>query len=572
MVAVQGAVTVAAGVLAPGHLGELTGYVPFELADDVLEQTLTTERRVRLLPSRVGIYFVLALALFPGLGYLRAWGKLTAGLDGLGLARPSEKALRDLRLRLGEAPLRLLFETLAGPAAGPGTPGVRYLRWRTVAFDGCSSVKVPDRPRIVEWLGKIRYHQGEAGYPALRIMALCETGTRALIGAVLGTPCGGEADLARQLLHLLDGSMLLLDDRGFDSGDFIAAAAATRAQLLVRLAAHRAPARWAVLDDGTYLTVIGGVRLRIIDARVTVTADGGAPPGGRHLLATTLLDPRRYHAAGLVSLYHERWEVEVAFFSLRHTLQQGLVMRSQDPVSLRQEAWAQLAVYQALRRAMTDAVESVPGTDPDRASFTVALETAREQVTAAAGIAPDDPRPGQGRIARQVLDALLPPRRPRTSPRKVKSPTSRYSGRGGQPKPGAAGRITAVSVTITPAAAAGLRDLLLQLMRTSPHRTWHPRQLCAGLALPGRRDISGELSRGLKEGILTRPAPSTYALHPDWIGPADPAGHPLLDTEPSPLTTRHWTSQALPGRNGGAIAARKVSDTAGDKCMEAPRR
>ena len=30
--------------------------------------------------------------------------------------------------------------------------------------------------------------------------------------------------------------------------------------------------------------------------------------------------------------------------------------------------WALLAVYQALRTAITDAVQSVPGTDPDRAS------------------------------------------------------------------------------------------------------------------------------------------------------------------------------------------------------------
>ena len=77
------AVTVAAGVFAPGHLGELTPYLPFELVDDVLEQTRTVQRRLRDLPSRVGVYFVLALGLFPGLGYARVWGKLIAGLAGL---------------------------------------------------------------------------------------------------------------------------------------------------------------------------------------------------------------------------------------------------------------------------------------------------------------------------------------------------------------------------------------------------------------------------------------------------------------------------------------------------------
>ena len=62
------AVTVAAGVFAPGHLGELTQYLPFELVDCVLEDTRRVQRRLRDLPSRVGVYFVLALCLFPEAG------------------------------------------------------------------------------------------------------------------------------------------------------------------------------------------------------------------------------------------------------------------------------------------------------------------------------------------------------------------------------------------------------------------------------------------------------------------------------------------------------------------------
>jgi hypothetical protein len=48
-VAVSRSITAAAGVFAPGHLGELTQYLPFELVDDVLEQTKTTQRRLRRL-------------------------------------------------------------------------------------------------------------------------------------------------------------------------------------------------------------------------------------------------------------------------------------------------------------------------------------------------------------------------------------------------------------------------------------------------------------------------------------------------------------------------------------------
>ncbi len=192
MVTVTRAVTVAAGVLAPGHLGELTPWLPFELVDDVLAQTRTVQRRLRVLPSRVGVYFVVALGLFPGLGYGQVWGKLTAGLDGLGLPAVSEKALRDVRRRLGPAPLKALFEVVAGPLAPPRVPGVSWRGLRTVAFDGCSSLRVPDTGRNRAWLGRIGHKAGFAGYPLLHLVALAETGTRGLLGAVLGAAADGD--------------------------------------------------------------------------------------------------------------------------------------------------------------------------------------------------------------------------------------------------------------------------------------------------------------------------------------------------------------------------------------------
>ena len=147
------------------------------------------------------------------------------------------------------------------------------------------------------------------------------------------------------------------------------------------------------------------------------------------------------------------------------------MLPAQDPVGVQQEIWAQLAVYQALRRAMTDAVESAPGTDPDRAAFTVALETARDQLIAADGIVPVPGRHDCGRIGRAILENLLPPRRPRTAPRKVKCPISRYATHPGQPYPAGTACITVISIVICPAhAPAGRRDRALQLMRTAPHR------------------------------------------------------------------------------------------------------
>ncbi|WP_258044634.1 transposase domain-containing protein [Streptomyces sp. SM11] len=123
-------------MFAPGHLGELTQIVDFALVDAVLEETGTVERRLRLLPSRVVVYFVLALALFEHHSYRTVWSKLTAALTPLALVRPAGSSLTRARRRVGAAPLRRLFETLAGPVARPGQDGSFYRGLRTVAVDG----------------------------------------------------------------------------------------------------------------------------------------------------------------------------------------------------------------------------------------------------------------------------------------------------------------------------------------------------------------------------------------------------------------------------------------------------
>jgi Insertion element 4 transposase N-terminal/Transposase DDE domain len=440
---------VAAGVFAPGHLGELTQVVPFELADAVLAEAGAVQRRVRLLPLRAGLYFVLAMCLFPDAGYGGVWARLTAGLDGLGLAVPSGRALRGLRRRVGVASVKLLFEVLAGPLGQPRMPGVRFGPYRTVAFDGCRSVRVADTEANRAWLGKPSGSElVPAGYPLLQLMTVCETGTRALLGAAFGPPDRGEVAWARQLLGVLDSSMLVLADRAFDDGGFMAAVAATGAQFLIRLKSNRRPPVLARLPDGSVLSEIAGVRVRIITAQVTVTCHDGTTYSGAYLLATTLDSHRSYPAAALVSLYHERWEHEVTYLALRHTLLAGRVLRSGDPAGVEQEMWALLALYQALRTAVTDAAGTAPGTDPDRISYQVAVQAARDTVIQASGVITAEPDLA-GTIGRAVLAALHPPRRPRTSPRKVKSPLSRWNKRDpGKPQANLA--ITSITADITP--------------------------------------------------------------------------------------------------------------------------
>jgi hypothetical protein len=73
--------------------------------------------------------------------------------------------------------------------------------------------------------------------------------------------------------------------------------------------------------------------------------------------------------------------------------------------------------------------ETYPGLDPDRASFTTALQTARDQLVTAQGIDPTAAVDRLGMIGRAVLAPLLPTRRLRYGNRNVKCTTSRYHAR-----------------------------------------------------------------------------------------------------------------------------------------------
>jgi hypothetical protein len=226
------AVTVAGGRFAPGHLGELTQLVPFEMVDEALAQTRTVQSRVRDLPSRVVVYLLLAACLFPGLGYPGVWAKLTAGLSGLPAAAPTAGALAQARRRVGAAPLRFLFDLLRGPAAVPRGGGTWWHGLLVCAIDG-TVLTVPDSPANLARFTRGGGNHGGTGYPQVRLLALLECGTRTIIDAVFGPTASGETTYAADLLGSLRQGMIVLLDRNFAAAALIAAIARTQADIVL---------------------------------------------------------------------------------------------------------------------------------------------------------------------------------------------------------------------------------------------------------------------------------------------------------------------------------------------------
>jgi hypothetical protein len=290
-------------------------------------------------------------------------------------------------------------------------------------------LSVPDSPANLAVFTRHRLGNGDSGYPQLRLVTLVACGTRSVIGAVFGPATTGELEYARRLAEDLRAGMLLLGDRNFAAAELLNHWAATGADLLVRCKSGRRLPPVARCGDGSFLARLGAVTVRVIDAEITIATSRGTR-AGRYRLLTTLTDPFTHPAGELVRLYHERWEIETAYAELKSTILGGRVLRARTPDGVEQEMWALLVTYQALRTAMTDATDSVPGTDPDRAGFTTALTAARDQLVLAAGITADTVIDLVGAIGRNVLAHLLPERRIRTKDRIVKRAISKYNARG----------------------------------------------------------------------------------------------------------------------------------------------
>jgi len=383
---------------------------------------------VRVLPARVVVYLLLAGALFTELGYAQVWRRLIAGLQGVGVVTPTASALRQARQRLGPAPLRALFDLLRGPAATAATAQVSWRGRLLCAIDG-TTMSVPDSPANLARYVRQRGLHGGSGYPLMRLTALVSCGTRSVIDAVFDPITTGEIAHAHRLTGSLRAGMLLLADRNFAAAGLVTALASTGADLLIRAKTGRRPPVLARHRDGSYLSVLGGVRVRVIEAQISIATRAGTRTG-HYRLVTTLLDPGRWPAGELLTLYHQRWEIETAYLELKSSILGGRVLRARTPDGVEQEVYALLITYQLLRTAMTDATDSRPGLDPDRASFTTALHAARDQVIHAAGIIAGTVTDLVGAIGRHVLANLLPDRRVRTKTRAVKRANSKYQARG----------------------------------------------------------------------------------------------------------------------------------------------
>jgi hypothetical protein len=381
-----------AGIRLSDHisLGVIAKTFPPDRIRQVLAETGKASERERDLPAQVMVYYAIALALYAGAGTREVLRCLLEGLRWLWGAEAvrvaGKSGISQARTRLGEAPLRRLYEQVVHPVATHATKGAWYRTWRLVSLDG-SCLDVADTEENRTAFERPGASRGESAFPQVRFAALVENGTHVLFGARLGSFADGETTLAHAALPSLLPGMLCLADRQFFGHALWQEAATTGADLLWRVKRNLRLPREARLADGSYLTTIypsqkdrrhqaNGVRVRVVEYRLEGVA--GAEPLYR--LVTTVLDPARAPATDLAALYHERWEIEGALAELKtHLRGARMVLRSKTPELVRQEFWGLLLAHFAVRGLMHEAALRA-GEDPDRLSFLHAVRVVRRKL------------------------------------------------------------------------------------------------------------------------------------------------------------------------------------------------
>jgi len=335
---------------------------PADAVHAVLDGHGCNSQRLRSFPAVVGVYYCMALSLYPEAAYEEVFAAVCQGLAwAAGAAEPArvtKSSISGVRSKIGSAPLRDLVQGCCVALADVRThPEAFYAGLRLVAIDG-SNFELPDEAGNVKEFGRPGSRTGVAGYPQAQCAVLVECATHAILGANIGPYRAGEWEVCQPLMARLAPGMLCLADRGFNGYEHWRQAQASGAQLLWRCAANRQLPVHEMLDDGSYLSAIGPAGVSQVQAREQAIAvrvieyalpglDDGQP---RYRLLTTLLDARAAPALELAALYHERWQIEAVFDELKtHLRQSRRVLRSKTPELVRQEFYGWVLAHYAVR-------------------------------------------------------------------------------------------------------------------------------------------------------------------------------------------------------------------------------
>lgn len=371
-------------------LAALMRVIPYSTVQDALTMCGLKTIRYRKLPLELMVYYVICMTLYAKIALPEVLRCILEGCNwlklGLGGVTNGRSGISNARNRLGSNVMKVIFEKVCVPIATRFTKGAYYQKWRLVAIDG-STLDLPDEEANQKFFGRPKVSRGRASFPKLRFVALLEIGTRAIFAVAHGTYHEHENTLAKKILPCLKSGMLLIADRGFGCYPIYAEAIKSGADLLFRVRGKMKFPCMKKFGDGSYLSKIypspqarrkdvNGIPVRVIEYRLKGRTE-------KYLMITSILEPELAPAEELAALYHERWEIELAYDEIKNHLKEpGERLRSKTPELVVQEFYGYLLTHYTIRSLIHQAALK-DDCDPDRLSFVGAVRVVCRKITAA---------------------------------------------------------------------------------------------------------------------------------------------------------------------------------------------
>jgi hypothetical protein len=404
--------------------------------ESALVSTGTATLRRRRLPAEQVIWLVLGMALYRNRPIDDLVARLDLVLPGSGRASMAKSAVAQARARLGNEPLKWLFEKCSTKW---GHDSARHHAWRGLAVYGVdgTTVRVPDSQENRAFFGsQDAGPRGVSGYPLARIVTLMALRSHIVVAARFG-PYGDERPYANELWPELPPESLAVVDRNFLATSILIPLT-RRGENRHWLTRATKRTKWTVvkkLGKGDELVELEVHRSSRVahpeldlpekwELRAIRYRRAGFEP---QTLLTSLVDSKQYPAEELRALYHERWEMELGYDEVKtDMLDRQEAIRSKTPKGVLQELWAIGLAYNLVRLEM-ERIADEADVAPNQISFVVSLRLIRDEwMWAAASRAPGAIPKNLRRLRDELKRFILPPRRDRQYPRAVKIKMSSY--------------------------------------------------------------------------------------------------------------------------------------------------
>jgi hypothetical protein len=352
----------------------------------------------------------------------------------------ADSSWSDRRLRLPwEIFAELMRRALRPRATARQHRDAFWRGWRLVALDG-TQFSLINTPQITDTFTKAATRRGRAAFAKMTTAVLLEVGLHNPLAAAMGRRGESEWALAQRLLAQLPKRALLLGDRLYGVIAFarLAQVACRRvgSHFLLRASRTVKPRAIKRLRDGTRLVGLP-VRaphnparilewLEVREIRVRVGRNGHRAHELR--LWTSLLDPQTAPALELARVYASRWEHELYFREIKRQLRRTAVLQSHTVETGAQEI---AAIVLASAVIASERARAAAGHIPVlRVSFGQVLNVVRGMWLFFGPF--DDVFTDQQktRVIRRgralIRRSVIAPRRPRTCPRAVRQPVTRW--------------------------------------------------------------------------------------------------------------------------------------------------